>query len=115
MALNNVAVLYQEAGDPRAVEMAEKAYALVPESGAVADTLGWILHQRGERTRALELLEKAAELAPQMAEIRYHLAVARAEAGDDPGARAVAEQLLADEAAVAFHDEAQALLEQMRR
>ncbi len=41
--LNNLAWLYGELGDPRALGHAEKAYALMPSDPGAMDTLGWIL------------------------------------------------------------------------
>jgi len=43
VALNNLALLYNEVGDGRAVETAERAYKLKPEEPAIADTLGWFV------------------------------------------------------------------------
>ena len=42
-ALNNLATAYQQEKNPLALEYAEKAYKLAPDSPAVLDTLGWIL------------------------------------------------------------------------
>ena len=81
IALNNLAALYQQVGDKRALEFAERAMQLAPESPDVADTLGWILVQSNQQLpRGIELLRQAlAQKAdPQ---IRYHLAVAYAKAG----------------------------------
>ena len=110
VALNNLAWLYQEAGDPRALTAAEQAYRLMPESGAIADTLGWIHFQRGDADRALDYLTRAAELAPEEPDIRYHLSVVYAAEGDATRARDEVEILLACDAAVAVHVAAQALL-----
>jgi Flp pilus assembly protein TadD len=79
--LNNLAVLYQEAGDARALPTAEQAYKLDPERPAHADTLGWILLQQGKTERGIQLLNKAAAGAPKNPEIRYHYAYALAKAG----------------------------------
>jgi tetratricopeptide (TPR) repeat protein len=81
--LNNLAWLYNELGDDRALDYAERAYAIAPQSQLppIADTLGWILLQRGESARALELLEQAAAGAPDAAEIQYHYAAALIENG----------------------------------
>ncbi|MBV8652487.1 MAG: PEP-CTERM system TPR-repeat protein PrsT, partial [Alphaproteobacteria bacterium] len=78
--LNNLAALYAAKSDARAAGLAEQAYALAPQSPAVADTLGWILVQSGDTERGLKLLQDAATAAPQSA-IRYHLAVALSKAG----------------------------------
>ena len=113
--LNNLAWLYNRKGDGRAQATAERALELAPESPHVMDTLGWILHQRGNTTRALELISRAAELAPDVAEIRYHHAVLLAETGEKDRAAREALAVLADETAVQYHAQAQALLERLGR
>ena len=82
VALNNLAWLYGEKGDRRAVDLAEKAYAKYPDTSATADTLGWILTRSGDVERGLKLLRKAVNLAPTSADTRYHLAVALSKSGD---------------------------------
>lgn len=77
--LNNLAWAYAEAGEhDRALPLARRAWELDPQNPATADTLGWLLFKTGERVQALALLEKAARGAPTDAEIRAHLARARA-------------------------------------
>jgi putative PEP-CTERM system TPR-repeat lipoprotein len=80
VALNNLAWLYQEAGDKRAREMAQKAYLLAP-SPQVSDTLGWVLTAEGEGKTALPLLREAARALPNNMAIQYHLGVALKQAG----------------------------------
>ena len=58
--LNNLAWSLNELGDPKSVEVAERAYALGSSVPMVVDTLGWILVQRGDATRGLELLREAS-------------------------------------------------------
>lgn len=111
--LNNIAWLYNEVGDPRALDMAERAHTLVPDDPMVADTYGWILHQRGDSKRALELIRKAAEAAPQVGEIQYHLAVLLAETDDEAGAIKAARAVLAEPTAANFHEPAQKLLDRL--
>ena len=53
VALNNLAWLYQRVGDPRALSLAERAYLIAPNLPQTADTLGWILVQRGEAATAV--------------------------------------------------------------
>lgn len=91
--LNNLANLYQEEEDPRALATAEKAYKLETDNPGIADTLGWILVKQGDPKRGLPLLEKAAARAPKQPEIRYHLAYALAKGGDVTRARREAQQL----------------------
>jgi Flp pilus assembly protein TadD len=94
MALNNLAWLYQQANDSRAIETARYAYKINPQSPQVADTLGWILVAHGEGKEALTLLEKATAMSPDSAEIRYHYGVALAQTGDKAKAKQVLKELL---------------------
>jgi cellulose synthase operon protein C len=85
--LNNLAWSMAESNDPKAVEIAERAYRTAPNLPEVADTYGWILVQKGDTARGIELLRHAVELAPKDAEKRLHLAQALLKSGDKPGAR----------------------------
>ena len=87
VALNNLAALYQQGKDSRALATAQKAYALAPEHPAVQDTLGWILVEQGQLAQGINLLSKAARKAPDVASIRYHLGAAYAQAGKKPEAK----------------------------
>lgn len=72
-ALNNLAWMYYESKDPRALEYAKRAYDLAPNVAAIADTYGWILVERGDLQKGIELLTKAVALEPENQEIQYHL------------------------------------------
>lgn len=76
-AWNNLAWLYYERKDPRALEFAKKAYEMAPNVAPIADTYGWILVEKGELAKGIELLTKAAELAPDSKEIADHLKEAK--------------------------------------
>ena len=92
-ALNNLAWSMNEAKDPRALEVAEQAMALAPQSAAVIDTVGTILLEKGDSKRAVELLKRAAGLAPKAADIRFHYAQALAKSGDKTAARTEADAI----------------------
>jgi uncharacterized protein (TIGR03790 family) len=83
LALNNLAYsLAVRKGDLReAVPLAERAHTLAPQSGVIADTLGWIYFISGDAGRALPLITEAARLEPGNAEIREHLAKIQAALG----------------------------------
>ena len=81
VVLNNLAWLYQQTGDPRAREVARRAWSLAPDNADVADTYGWILLEDGELERGRELLVKANQRAPHNAAIGFHAAKALAETG----------------------------------
>ena len=105
--LNNLAWLYSQRGDDRAVDYAERAYAAEPNNPAIADTLGWLYVQRGDAARGLPLLAAAAERLPAEAEAQYHWAVALAETGDAPRALAAFDAALASGAEFPGRDDAQ--------
>jgi putative PEP-CTERM system TPR-repeat lipoprotein len=73
VVLNNLAWLYQQQKDSRALVIAEQAYGIAPNNPIVLDTLGWILAEGGQRRRAEGLLKRAVHLAPDNADIRRHL------------------------------------------
>lgn len=113
VALNNLAWIYTEQGDPRAVEFAERAMALMPESGSVADTLGWALYKNGENERAVEVLRGAVEKTPEEPTIRYHLAVVLAAGGNREEAIRLLHEVLNDPAGATVHPEAQSLIREL--
>ena len=92
IALNNLAWLYQQAGDPRALEIAKRAYELRPDSGAVADTYGWILFNAGQEKESVAILEKAHQAQPESNEIALHLAEAYKAVGEQEKAKEILEQ-----------------------
>ncbi|MCX7194207.1 MAG: PEP-CTERM system TPR-repeat protein PrsT [Proteobacteria bacterium] len=112
-ALNNLAWLYQQEKDSRALEYAEKANQLAPDNPATQDTLGWILVEQGNTTRGLTVLQKASGLAPADAEIRYHLVQGWVKSGDKARARKELEQLLATGGNFSKAEEARELLKKL--
>jgi cellulose synthase operon protein C len=77
VALNNLAWLYYEDKDERALELAKKAAALAPKSAEILDTYGWILVEMGDAEMGLGVLEQAAKLKPDNADIQAHLKKAK--------------------------------------
>jgi tetratricopeptide (TPR) repeat protein len=77
LVLNNLAWLYQESKDKRALETARRAFELNSQNPMIMDTYGWILVNNGQREEGLKLLERAAQLAPENADIGSHLRKAR--------------------------------------
>jgi cellulose synthase operon protein C len=92
VALNNLAWIYHQKGDDRAMELARQAYELNPDSAAIADTYGWILLQGGQPEESLPVLERAHELQPDSEEIAMHLAEAYRANGRDADAKRVLEK-----------------------
>jgi putative PEP-CTERM system TPR-repeat lipoprotein len=87
LILNNLAWALGQLNDPAALGYAEKAYAAAPNSPAIADTLGWLLVEKGDAKRGTEILAKAAASAPNALEIRLHYAKALLKTGDKSGAK----------------------------
>jgi putative PEP-CTERM system TPR-repeat lipoprotein len=119
VVLNNLALAYQELGDPRARATAEAAYKHAGEQPDVMDTLAWILVGKGstndDGARGLALLQKAHALAPKARDIRYHLAAALARQGDRAGARKELEALAAGDMRFAQADQVRGLLAALSR
>jgi len=74
--LNNLANIYAEKNDPRALPFAKKAYELDAEDASINDTLGWLLLKAGKPKEGLRYLRDAEYRASDSLEIRYHIAVA---------------------------------------
>lgn len=115
MALNNLAVLYQLKGDPRALPLARQAHEGAPESAAVQDTYGWALIENGDLDQGLKLIRKAADGLPGVAEVQYHLGAALARKGDMEEARRVLKQVIAADAPSSVRDSAEAELTRLDR
>ncbi len=92
--LNNLAWLYSQKKDKRAIEYGEKALKAAPKSPAIMDTLGWILYEQGQNDRAVELLEAAHKAAPKEGDIAYHLAASLNKSGKTREAKRVLERVL---------------------
>ncbi|MDB5935196.1 MAG: prsT, partial [Massilia sp.] len=94
VALNNLALAYQQLRDARAKDVAEQAYKLAKDQPVIMDTLGWILVEQGDAARGLQLLQDASAKAPQARDIRYHMAMGLFKAGDKAAARKELETLV---------------------
>jgi tetratricopeptide (TPR) repeat protein len=103
-ALNDLAWVYQQRHDPRALETARHAFALAPSSQA-ADTLGWILVGLGRPRDAVGLLRAAVTLRPEVPLLRLHLATALQATGQHGEALAAVQAALR---ALAFDERADA-------
>jgi putative PEP-CTERM system TPR-repeat lipoprotein len=114
IVLNNLAWLYFEDKDPRAVPTAQEAYKLAPQIAQIADTYGWLLVEQGKATEALEILRTAARDAPEDSAIRYHLAVAYARSGNKERAVEMLTTLLSNRNEFSERAEAQRLLQTLR-
>jgi putative PEP-CTERM system TPR-repeat lipoprotein len=93
IVLNNLAWALGQMNDPKALEIAEKANRLAPNTPAIEDTLGSVLVATGDTKRGIELLRKAADADAKAHDIRLHLARALIKSGDKGAARVELETL----------------------
>jgi putative PEP-CTERM system TPR-repeat lipoprotein len=85
--LNNLAWVMAKNKDPKAIELAERAYELAPDQANIIDTLGTLLAEKGDLKRSLELLRQARALAPRNPLIQFNLAAALVKAGNTAEAK----------------------------
>lgn len=95
VALNNLAGIYQQKGDSRALSLAKRAHDLAPENPAVQDTYGWALIENGDLDAGLALVREADRALPGNAEVQYHLGTALARKGEIEEARRLLQRVLA--------------------
>ncbi|MBT9612381.1 MAG: PEP-CTERM system TPR-repeat protein PrsT [Burkholderiales bacterium] len=114
IVLNNLAWVYQQMQDKRALAIAERAHNLAPDNPAVTDTLGWILLEQGQVARALPLLQKAFAKQPDNLTLHYHYVVALARSNDRVRAQSELERLLGRGMLFPEEREAQSLLKQLK-
>jgi putative PEP-CTERM system TPR-repeat lipoprotein len=114
IALNNLALLYFQKNDPRALALAKRAYEKAPESPAILDTYGYILIKQGQVKEGLPLLEKAATLAPKAGDIQFHLAEAYVANNNTPKAITLLEPLVKAEQDFAEKKAAVSLLDKLK-
>lgn len=77
IALNNLAWMYYERKDARALELAKRAAQFAPSSAEILDTFGWILVESGNVKEGIVVLERATSIAPDNKDIKMHLEQAR--------------------------------------
>ena len=113
-ALNNLAWVYQQRGNPLARQTAQKAYLVAP-SPESADTLGWILTTEGKPDQAMPLLKQATAARPDDRAIQYHMARTQNDLGQTAEALTTVTAALAG--SVAFDERADAtkLAEQLTK
>lgn len=97
MLLNNAAMAHLRQGNgDRALELAERAYALTPDDPSVLDSVGWIrLNVAEDRAGSQQVLSRAFQMDPANMQIRLHLAQALVLNGQKAAARHHLEQVMA--------------------
>jgi Flp pilus assembly protein TadD len=115
-AANNLAVLMsaQPGGLDSAFKLASLAREIAPTDPHVADTLGWILFQRGAVDQAARLLKFSATGAPDSPSIQYHLGLAAQRLGDTATARQALTKAASSSANFPGKEDARKALAQMK-
>lgn len=93
LATNDLAWLLAKTGRPGAVEMAERALLLAPESPNTLDTLAFVLAEAGQLPRAIETAKSAVRLAPEAPLFHLTLAKLYLKANDKKSAKAELDEL----------------------
>jgi len=111
--LNNLAWLYDQKNDERAVTIAERALAKAPKTPEIMDTVGWILTRKGDAKRGVELLQRAHDAAPKQGDIAYHLAYALNKTGKPQEAKRALQRILRAKVKFSELENARKLLKQL--
>ena len=114
LALNNLAWVYSQQNNPKALETAKSAYEKASKSPAIADTYGTILVKQGQAKEGVGVLEAAAKQAPQANDIQYHLAEAYVAIDDKQKALQILETIVKAEQNFSEKNAAVSLLDKLK-
>ena len=114
IALNNVAWIYAEQENPKAVKYGRMAYDLASNNPAIADTYGWALVKNNKLDKGLNLLKQASVQAPNLGDIKYHVAYAYHKQGKNKEAKIELDYLLKMSANFSSRKNAEKLLSSLK-
>jgi putative PEP-CTERM system TPR-repeat lipoprotein len=114
VALNNLAWNLLEDNPRQALDYAQQANQLSPDSGPILDTLAMAQMKKNDMNDARKSIDRARTLAPDNPEIAFHEAQVRAAEGDKNGAIDALNALLAKYANFSKRGEAAAFLTQLK-
>ncbi len=114
LALNDLAWYLRDRNPAKALEYAQRAYDLAPESPDIVDTLAMVQLSNGQVERARRSIERALQKAPDNRAIRYHSAVIAEASGDTWEATRLLSELLQDASGFAEREEAERMLQRLR-
>ncbi len=114
VALNELAWHLRDKEPAKALEYAERAAELAPESAEVMDTLAMVLLKNGDIVRAKRNIERALAKKPKKPVFHYHGAMIDAAAGDKASAIEALESLLSEGSDFSEKAEAQQLLAELQ-
>lgn len=81
-ALIELASLYNELGDDRALQTAHRAWEIAPDNLQVGSTYGAMLVDAGDPARGLELIDGALQKSPSEPQLLLYRSLALAQTGD---------------------------------
>ena len=112
VAANNLAWIYAEANEnlDRALSLAQRATARLPEMAETNDTLGWVYYKRQLADLAVPFFEQSIAIDSDNAAYHYHLGLASAETDDISRTRQALERALELQVDFEGADEARRLL-----
>ncbi len=113
LAMNNLAWLLAKQKRPGALAMAEKAVQLMPERGALLDTLSTVLEANNDLPRAIDAQKRAIAADPKDWNFTLRLAKLYIKSGDKDRARAELEALVKLGDKVSAQDEVASLLKSL--
>jgi Tfp pilus assembly protein PilF len=95
-AANNLAWILADRGQEldRALQLAQTAVAVAPETPQIIDTLGWVYYRRNQPELAIPLFLRSINKAPTAAEYHYHFGLARLKTGAAADGRAALQHAL---------------------
>ena len=112
IALNNLAWLYLERDSGHAIEYAEKAYSLAPESPEIIDTTAMVVYKR-DSARAKKLIERALDKKPDNPTFLFHKALILKEHGNTEEAMQIVQSLVEQNREFPEKGEARRLLKEL--
>ena len=113
-ALNGLAWHLRKSQPAKALEYAERAAELAPDSVLVMDTLAVVLLNNGQVERARRTIARVYQKEPNAPTVRYHRAMIDAAAGDTSAAIEALQALLDEGGEFAEKAEAQRLLAELK-
>ena len=95
-AANNLAWILADRGQDldRALQLAQIAVAVAPETPQIIDTLGWVYYRRNQPELAIPLFQRCINKSPTIAEYHYHLGLAQLKTGAAVEGRAALQHAL---------------------
>jgi tetratricopeptide (TPR) repeat protein len=116
VAANNLAWMYAEKGEnlDQALQLAQTAKAVLPDSPEVNDTLGFVYLKKNLPTLAVPALRVSVEKDPKNPVYHYRLGMAYSQTGDHVAARRELEAALKISSGFPGSDEARKTLEGLK-